>query len=216
MAEKIKLDGADRTNFGKGASRQLRRDNQIPAVIYGKTDPVHVAVPFRELSRALRNSNALINLTVGDKKYLVLTRDVQRNVVTREIEHVDLLEVRKGDKRVVDVPIHVTGEAAPGSVTSLEHGTIALTADVTNIPEFLTVDVEGREIGDHAHAGDIELPEGSVLYGDEDQLVVHISEKRDIEEELEAELEEGAEGEDTEGEEGEEGTEDSEEGSSDE
>ncbi|MFT4246368.1 MAG: 50S ribosomal protein L25/general stress protein Ctc [Micrococcaceae bacterium] len=195
MAIKVSLKGAPRTRFGKGAARQLRRDKQIPAVIYGKREePIHVSIPVRELEKTVRHYNALITLDIDGESYQVLARDVQRDVVTRELEHVDLLEVVKGDKVLVNVEVIVEGEAAPGVNVSVEQPTVALIADVTNIPDSVSIDIEGREAGDHAHASDIEFPEGSEFYGEESQLVVNISPKRAAEEEDE-DGEEAAEGE---------------------
>ncbi|MFT4185657.1 MAG: 50S ribosomal protein L25/general stress protein Ctc [Micrococcaceae bacterium] len=201
MAIKVSLKGAPRTRFGKGAARQLRRDKQIPAVIYGKREePIHVSIPARELEKTVRHYNALIKLDVDGESYQVLARDVQRDVVTRELEHVDLLEVVKGDKVLVNVEVIVEGEAAPGVNVSLEHPTVALIADVTNIPDSVSIDIEGREVGDHALASDIEFPEGSEFYGEESQLVVNISAKRAVEDEDE-DAEEATEGEEATGEE---------------
>ena len=113
----IKLTAQPRTEFGKGAARRIRREHQVPAVVYGHgTDPQHIQLPGHDTMLALKSANALLSITVGEAKpVLALVKDVQRDPVRQVIEHVDLVIVRRGEKVQVDVPVHVVGEAAHGS-----------------------------------------------------------------------------------------------------
>src|SRR5687768_7793736 len=110
-----RLQAESRTEFGKGAARRIRRDHKVPAVLYGHgTDPVHVTLPGHETMMALKHggANALLSIDVDGNTQLVLPKQVQRHPVRGELEHLDLLIVRKGEKVVVDIPVHTVGEAA--------------------------------------------------------------------------------------------------------
>jgi large subunit ribosomal protein L25 len=164
-----------RTSFGKGAARKLRAAGKIPAVVYGHgTDPLHVALPAHETTLIARRANALIELTMSEGEQLVLIKDIQRDPVRQIIEHLDLVIVRKGEKVTVDIAVHVEGEPYPGTMVQLEHNTISVEAEATHIPEFVTVNVEGFEEGAQIRAGEIALPEGSLLISDTDMLILVI------------------------------------------
>ncbi|MDQ6739268.1 MAG: 50S ribosomal protein L25/general stress protein Ctc [Actinomycetota bacterium] len=195
MAEKAvkkdeqKLAAVVRTEFGKGSARRARRANQIPAVIYGHgAAPIHIALPERQTTRAVRGANALLTLDIQGDVHLALVKDIQRDPLLQIIEHIDLLTVRKGEKVIVDVPVVLIGEVAPGAVTNQEEVTISLEAEATNLPKHVEVDIAGREVGAHIYAADLVLPAGSVLLADPELLIVNISEpeEQDLGEETEA------------------------------
>jgi large subunit ribosomal protein L25 len=171
-----KLAAEVRSEFGKGAARRARRNEQIPAVIYGHgAEPMHILLPAKATTLALRTSNALLTLDVEGEQHLALAKDIQRDPILQIIEHVDLLTVRKGEKVHVDVNIHVEGEVAPGAALDLEEFTVAVEADATALPETLTINVEGRQVGEHVYARDIELPQGTTLLIEGDTLIAAIS-----------------------------------------
>jgi large subunit ribosomal protein L25 len=175
----IKLSAETRTEFGKGAARRIRRASNIPAVLYGHgTDPVHVTLPGHQTMLAVRHTNALIELSFDNGTELAVVKDVQRHPVRNEIEHIDLLLVRKGEKIAVDVTVHVTGESAPGTIHLVESQTLSVEADATSIPESFEVSIEGREAGDTITAGDVELPAGVTLLTEPEYAVVLITEPR--------------------------------------
>ena len=177
-----------RTQFGKGAARRIRRDHKIPAVMYGHgTDPVHITLPGHDTMMALKNPNALLTIVIDGKEQMALAKDVQRDAIKPVIEHVDLVMVRRGERVTVDVPVHVEGEAAPETVVTVEHQTLQLEVEATNIPENVGVSVEGLAAGSMIHAEDVQLPAGAALVTDEDVLIVNIS-AQVTEEALEAEL----------------------------
>jgi large subunit ribosomal protein L25 len=197
----VKIAAELRTEFGKGAARRLRRADKVPAVLYGHgTDPVHLSLPGHDTMLALKNPNALLTLDIdGRKNELALAKHVQRHPLKGVIEHVDLILVRRGEKVVVDIPIHVVGEAVPGTLVNLEHPTISLKAEATHLPEYVEVTVEGLEAGTLIHASDLTLPSGSELDADPEVLVVNVTVAPTAEDleaapaEAEAEVEEGAE-----------------------
>ncbi len=187
MAE-TKLVATARTEFGKGAARRLRRAQQIPAVLYGHgTAPVHVALPGHELMLAVKHSNALLAIELDGKTTLALAKDVQIEPVRQVIEHVDLLIVRRGEKVTVDIPVHVVGESAPGTIHVVETQTLSLEADATALPDRIEVSIEDLEEGAIVHAGDIALPAGSTLLTEAEHVVLTISVPRASADDLAAE-----------------------------
>ena len=186
----LRLVAETRTEFGKGAARRIRRADKIPAVLYGHGEaPTHLTLPFHDTFQALKHVNALLTIELDGKDQLALAKDVQRDPLKPIIEHIDLVIVRKGEKVTVDIPVHVEGEAGPETVVTVENATLSVEADATNIPESLTVSVEGLEAGSQILAKDVTLPAGSTLIADEELLVINITQQVS-QEELEAELEE--------------------------
>lgn len=184
-----KLVAMARTKFGKGAARSIRREHNIPAVMYGHgTEPVHISLPGHETMMALKVSNALLTIEIDGKDHLALAKDIQRDPVKTLIEHVDLVVVRKGEKVNVDVPIHLVGEAAIETVVALENNTVELAVEATQIPDRLEVSIEGLTAGTRVHASDLVLPHGAELLTDAAILIVNITQAIS-EEALEAELE---------------------------
>jgi large subunit ribosomal protein L25 len=187
----FRLVAEPRTEFGKGSARRTRRAGRIPAVLYGHgQDVVHLSLPAREFAAALRNggSNALLTVVLDGNEQLALTKAVQRDPLTRRHEHVDLVIVRRGEKVTVEVPVTVTGDAAPETLVNIELNTVSIEALATAIPEGIEVDVTGREAGQSVTAGDLSLPTGATLITDPEALVVNVSGAQSAEA-LEADLE---------------------------
>ncbi len=190
-SDEIRLVSDKRDEFGKGAARKLRRAGKVPAVLYGHGEaPTHLALPFHDTFQALKNPNALLTIALdGEKDQLALAKDVQRDPIKPIIEHVDLVMVRRGEKVTVEVPVHLEGDAAPETVVTVDNSTLEIEADVTNLPEGLTVSVEGLEVGTQILAGEVEMPAGATLASDPELLVVNVTQQISAEE-LEAELSE--------------------------
>jgi large subunit ribosomal protein L25 len=189
-AEKITAE--TRTEFGKGAARRIRRQDKVPAVLYTAGDqPVHITLPGHDTMMALKHGgvNALLELEIDGKSQLGLTKQVQVDPITRHLEHIDFVLVKKGDKATVNVPIHLVGEAGPDTLVVTENTTISLEAEATHIPEFIEVDIEGAGVGTMILASQLTLPSGSTLLTDDDMLIVNVT-NAPTEEEIEAELEE--------------------------
>lgn len=182
-----------RTRFGKGAARKIRRDHQIPAVMYGHgSAPIHITLPGHDAMLALKNPNALLTIVLDGKEQLALAKDIQRDPIKPIIEHIDLVIVRRGEKVKVEVSVHVEGEAGPETVVSLDHSSITVEAEATHIPDHITVSVEGLPAGTQILAGQLTLPEGSTLVTDPEALVVNVT-AQVSEAALDAELAEGEE-----------------------
>ncbi|MFE9611990.1 50S ribosomal protein L25/general stress protein Ctc [Streptomyces sp. NPDC006012] len=173
----VKLAVQTRTEFGKGAARRVRRDNNVPGVLYGHgSQPLHLTLPGHELLLALRTPNVLIALDIdGKSNELAIPKAVQRDPLKGFLEHVDLLLVKRGEKVTVEVPVQAEGELAPGG-NLLEHVLVALPveAEATHIPQAVTVSVEGLEAGASVLAKDVVLPSGVTLAVEEDAVVLQV------------------------------------------
>jgi large subunit ribosomal protein L25 len=189
-AEKITAES--RTEFGKGAARRIRRADKVPAVVYGHgNEPRHITLPGHETMMALKHggANALLELSLDGTTTLALTKQVQIDPITRHLEHLDFVEVKKGEKVQVEVPVHLVGEAAKETLVVTETAAVELEAEATHIPEYIEVDIEGAEVGTQIHASELKLPQGSTLLLDGDALIVNVT-NQPTAEQLEAELEE--------------------------
>ena len=186
----VTLSATRRTEFGKGPSRRLRRDNQIPAVLYGHgAEPVHLALPGHDTALALKNPNVLMTLKVaGDADHLALPKAIQRHPLRGTVEHVDLLVVRRGEMVVVDIPVSTEGDADSGAVLTIENAVLSVRADATALPPGVTLDVTGLEAGATITAGEIALPEGVELVTEPETAIVVVSAPQ-IEEAAEDEVE---------------------------
>ena len=176
MSDEILIQAQARTEFGKGAARRARRAGQVPAVIYGHgAEPIHVALPGHDTMMALKQANALLTIELDGTKQLALVKDVQRDPIKPVIEHIDLVTVKRGEKVVVDIPVHVEGQAGPDTIVQLDAPTLSIEAEATHLPESVTVSVEGLVAGTQITAGDVTLPEGSTLAVEADLLVVNVT-----------------------------------------
>jgi large subunit ribosomal protein L25 len=171
----FRLVAETRTEFGKGSARRTRRAGRVPAVLYGHgQDVVHLSLPAREFAAALRNGghNALLTVVLDGREQLALTKSVQRDPLTRQHEHVDLLLVRRGERTTVEVPVVVTGQPGPDAIPNHQLNTVSIEADATRLPDSIEVDVTGRTAGENITAGDLVLPAGSALVTDAEALVI--------------------------------------------
>ena len=174
MAEN-KLVAELRTNFGKGAARKLRAAGKTPAVIYGHgSDPRHITLPAHEIALVLRHKNALIDLDIAGSPQLVLVKSATKDVVTQVIEHIDLMEIKKGERVHVEVPVHIVGESLSGTTIDLEHKTLKLEVDATAIPEYVEAVFNKEGAGFHLMAKDILIPAGAKLDLEPEELVASV------------------------------------------
>jgi large subunit ribosomal protein L25 len=204
-----KLVAQVRKETGKGPSRRARRNGKVPAVLYGHgSDPQHLELDAHDFSAVLRHSgtNAVLTLDIEGKEQLALTKSLEIHPIRRNIQHADLLVVRRGEKVTVEVNVVVEGEAAYGTLVTQDTNTITIEADVQSIPDHLTVSVEAAEIGTQFAAASITLPSGVTLVSDSEMLVVNVvaaPTAEDLESEGAGEVTEEAEGEGEEAAEGE-------------
>jgi len=174
-----------RTGTGKGAARQARRDGMVPGIVYGGgKDPIAINMPFNALLKRLKQGrflSTLFNLKVeGEEDVRVICRNVQRDVVKDLPTHVDLMRLRRTSR--INLFIHVTfinHDAAPGlkrgGVLTVVRPEVELEVLAGDIPNHVTVDLAGRQIGDVIHIGDIALPEGAKPTVQRNFVVANIS-----------------------------------------
>lgn len=175
------LKAQARSGVGKGAARALRRQGLIPAVIYGNKQPAEpIAIPFKDAQRAIYAGGFLshiITLDVDGKKVQVIPRDYQLDPVKDFALHVDFLRVTAGAKINVQVPVtFVNEDKSPGlkrgGTLNIVHHTLDLTVDANAIPENVTVDLTGLDIGDIVHISAIKLPAGATDHSHEQDLTI--------------------------------------------
>lgn len=171
MSDTLTLPAETRERAGKGASRALRREGRVPAVVYGgKEEPLSIHVEEKELRRQLGTGhffNSVVDVEVGGQKLRTLPKDVAFHPVTERPLHVDFLRVSKDAKVHVNVPvIFINEEASPGlkkgGVLNIVHHSLDLICEADKIPDEITIDVTGLEIGAAIHIGSIKLPAGAV------------------------------------------------------
>lgn len=167
MAEIKKLAATVRSGLGKGASRSVRRDGQIPAVIYGGGEaPTAIALNYRELNKLIYAGHfltTLFDIEIDGKVERAIPRDYQLDVVRDTPMHVDFLRLKAGQKIKLAVPVHfVNHEAAPGikrggSLNIVEHA-IEMMVPGDNIPDAITIDLAGLDFNDSVHVKSLNLP----------------------------------------------------------
>ena len=159
-----------REKLGKGPARALRRENKIPAIVYGGgKEPLRIAMPLKEirleLSKNPRFFSTVFELDFGDEKLKVLPREAQLHPVSDDPLHVDFLRAEQGAVIHVDVPVRfVHEEQSPGlkrgGVLNIVRRTLELICPADAIPGEILVDLAGREIGDSVHISHVTLPPG--------------------------------------------------------
>ncbi len=207
MSDAITLAAEARERAGKGAARQTRRDGRVPAVIYGnKQAPVMISLETRELVKQVRGQgffSHVFEIQVGGKKERVLARDLQKDPVTDAPLHVDFMRFSATTTFEVDVElVFENEEESPGlkfgGVLNVVMRTIPLICRPDAIPESITVDLTGLEVGDVIHIGKLPIPDSAELAITDPEATVATIAAPTV---AAAEEEEGVEGE--EGEEGE-------------
>ncbi|WP_427968919.1 50S ribosomal protein L25/general stress protein Ctc [Altererythrobacter sp.] len=170
MSDALILPAEARERAGKGASRALRREGRVPAVIYGgKEEPTTIHVELKELARQLGTGhfmNSIVEIELSGKTIRTLPKDVALDPVTDRPEHVDFLRLAKGAKVEVNVPVvFINEEDSPGlkkgGVLNVVRHELDLVCEADKIPAEIVIDVTGKEVGDSIHISELSLPEGS-------------------------------------------------------
>ena len=170
MSDTLTLPAETRERAGKGASRALRREGRVPAVIYGgKEEPLAIHVEAKELARQLGSGhfmNSIVMVEIDGKAVRTLPKDVAFHPVTDRALHVDFLRIGKNSTVEVSVPVvFINEEGSPGlkrgGVLNIVRHELELVCDGNRIPDEITIDVTGIEIGDSIHISSVKLPEGS-------------------------------------------------------
>ncbi len=186
MAKEIPdLVALERTGTGKGAARQTRRDGMVPGIVFGgDTDPLPIKIPFNVLLKKLRDGrfkSTLFNLKVeGHDDVRVICRDVQRHVVKDLPTHLDLMRLRRTTKVSLFIPVVFENEEESpglkkGGVLTVVRPEVELVVTAQDIPEQITVDLTGLEVGDSISVSSITLPAGTKATIDRDFMIATLS-----------------------------------------
>ena len=170
MSDALTLPAEARERAGKGASRALRREGRIPAVIYGgKEEPTTIHVEEKELVKQLMTGhfmNSIVNIEIGGESVRTLPKDVALHPVTDRPTHADFLRLSKDAKVEVSIPVVFTNEEESpglkkGGVLNVVRHEVDLICAADKIPGEIEIDVTGKEVGDSIHISEVNLPEGS-------------------------------------------------------
>lgn len=170
MSDTLNLPAETRDRAGKGASRALRREGRVPAVVYGgNEEPLAIHVEEKELRRQLGTGhffNSVVEVEVAGKKVRTLPKDVAFHPVTDRPLHADFLRISKDAKVHVNVPVvFINEEKSPGlkkgGVLNIVHHALDLICEADKIPDEITIDVTGLDVGDSIHIDSIKLPAGT-------------------------------------------------------
>jgi large subunit ribosomal protein L25 len=167
---------------GSGASRRLRAQDHIPAVLYGHgMEPVTVSVARRDLRIALSGPagvNTILTLDVAGKSYPAIVKELQRHPVRRTVSHVDFLQIDLSEEITVSVPVRLEGTAkavvANGGLVDPAVDTIELRCTPANMPNEIVIDITDMTVETVIHLQDVVLPAGTTAVGDPDLLVVTV------------------------------------------
>ncbi len=191
MADKIPdLHASVRAGTGKGAARQARRDGDVPGIVYGGgSDPLPIAIPFNVLLKKLKAGqfmSTLFNLKVdGQDDVRVICRGVQRHVVKDLPTHIDLMRLKRTSRVSIFIPVNFINEdASPGmkkgGVLTVVRNEVELSVIAGDIPDEITVDMTGLEMGDTVNISDITLPSDAKPTIDRDFVIANISAPRAV------------------------------------
>lgn len=213
----ITINATTREDQGKGASRRLRHQEQVPAIIYGSgKEPNTITLNLHEMTHLLENEEtytSVLDLSVDKKVEPVIIKALQRHPAKNLVTHVDFLRVDMSKEIVTNIPLHFMGgddndAMRLGAILNQFITAIEVSCLPANLPNSIEVDISNLEIGDHISLTGITMPEGVIItaltHGDietHDQSVVAVQEPKLMAEEVEIEVA------DTEGEEGTEGDE---------
>ena len=200
MSDDIQVAAASRTVFGKGASRRLRRDNLVPAIVYGAEDePQPLQLKHNEVIKHLENESfysQLLMLSVDGKESVrTILRDVQRHPFRQQVMHLDFQRVVAGQALQVTVPLHFENEdtcfgvKTEGGMINKTDIEVSVSCRPRDIPESVVIDMLELKIGDSVHLSDLVMPEGVSLVDlgekgdDSDRAVVSVIAQRAVVEE---------------------------------
>ncbi len=196
--EQKTLNGSVRSDFKKRASRRLRKEGKIPAIVYGHTGSHPVAVDAHEFSSKFHtvSENTIISLKTGKKTYDVLVKDFQENILTGMITHIDFYEIERGKVLKAHIPIRLEG-VSPGVREGgiLDHPLHDVEVECLpkDLPGSIVVDISPLNVGDSVHVSDLEPPKGVKFLISPENVVVSVTHKKaeilpEEEEELEEEM----------------------------
>ncbi|GAA0177446.1 50S ribosomal protein L25/general stress protein Ctc [Clostridium sediminicola] len=188
--EKIKCE--IRNKNAHNSAKRVRKDGKVPGVIYGHgSDSTLISVDKNELNKEIlkEGDHALLDVEINNENHTAFIKEVQRDVINRELLHIDFQEVNKNERITTEIPISITGEGAlisKGGILQRERDTVKVKCNVDNIPKTLNVDVASLNVGDVFRVADLEVAEEITFGLEMDSIILavnYVSNK--IEEEVE-------------------------------
>jgi len=183
MSDVLTLSAETRERAGKGASRAIRREGRVPAVIYGqKQEPLSIHIEEKALVKMLNTGhfmNSVVMIEAGGEATRTLPKDVQFHPVTDRPLHVDFLRIGEHATVHVNVPVHFTDEEASpgikrGGVLNIVVHDLELIVDAAEIPDEISISLAGLEVGDTIHLSQVKLPGGAQPVGDAELTIATI------------------------------------------
>jgi len=183
MSEVLELSAEVRERAGKGASRAIRREGRVPAVIYGdKQEPIAIHLEEKVIMKMLNTGhffNSVVMLDVAGKKIRTLPKDVQFHPVSDRPLHADFLRIGEHSKVTVNVPVHfIDEELSPGikrgGVLNIVIHDLGLICDAAEIPDEVAISLKGLEVGENIHLSQITLPNGATAVDHTDITIATI------------------------------------------
>ena len=206
----LTINATTRVDQGKGASRRLRREEKVPAIIYGAgKNPSNITINVHEITHLLENEESftsVLDLMVDKKKEPVIVKDLQRHPAKNIITHVDFLRINLKQAIVTSIPLHFNGSEENeairlGAVLNQFVTSVEVSCLPADLPHAIDVDISGLQMGDHISLTALNMPEGvtitALTHGDieaHDQSVVAVQEPKKMAEEVEEDIVESAEG----------------------
>lgn len=197
--EQKTLAGYERNMFKKGPAGRLRKEGKIPCVIYGHNKPVHISIGEKEFDTKFHiiSENILISIIVKDKKYEVLVKDFQENMMLGKITHIDFFEVERGKVLKTRIPVYLVGTSIgvkEGGLLEHRLHEIDIECLPKDIPEKIEVDITKLQVGESVHVTDLTISESVKILNFMEQSVVSVTTvKAEAEPEAEDDIEDGAE-----------------------
>ncbi|RTE87434.1 MULTISPECIES: 50S ribosomal protein L25/general stress protein Ctc [Gammaproteobacteria] len=176
-----------RSDMGKGASRRLRREGKVPAILYGgNKDAVSITLDHDKVNNAADHEgfySHILTLTIDGKKHQAILKDIQRHPYKPKLTHLDFQRVSAKEELHTNIPLHFLNEESvkkAGGVVVHNLNDVEISCLPKDLPEYLEIDLDGMEIGDNVHLTDLKLPKGVTLLEltrgeDHDQVVVTIA-----------------------------------------
>ena len=195
----VSINGIARVDLGKKFAKQLRKEENVPCVIYGGSEePVHFYAHSNEFRKIVYTPNVyLINVIIGDNTFQVTMGDIQFHPVTDKILHIDFLRVFEGKEVRINIPITLNGNSKGvrnGGRLSLNMRRILIESMPKYLPETIEIDITELRIGDSIRVSDLSRDDITFLNNPEDVIVAVKTARAVVEEEVEEEVAEGTEG----------------------
>ncbi len=174
------LSAIERREFGKGPAKVLRREGKVPAIVYGRGEPLHIALDSAEFAHAYRDfsRNTVVSLNMGKKLVKAIIRDIQENIVSDQVEHIDFYEFEEERALQVTSLISLVGNSVgvrEGGKLEQRLSEFKIECLARDLPDVIEVDISEVQQGQNLCIRDVTPPEGVTILNRPDQVVAHVA-----------------------------------------